>query len=168
MGVNGKDGVQKLSLVHMVFVFGNASRETSWLSPDFFGMMWLMVQEWSFGMMCGVEIILLRRLFFFSLEFYFISRSREASLEFTILADWELKSLALFMDMIYSMSMRGEGRDKICWKCAKSRGFEVRGYYCSFFPSNVIHSFGKWCGKWRSLLGWHSFHGLLLWVSFYW
>ena len=29
MGVNGRDGVQKLSLVHMVLVFGNASRETS-------------------------------------------------------------------------------------------------------------------------------------------
>ena len=36
MGVNGKNGVQKLSLVHMVLVFGNASRETSWLSPVFF------------------------------------------------------------------------------------------------------------------------------------
>ena len=29
MGVNGKNGVQKLSLVHTVLVFGNASRETS-------------------------------------------------------------------------------------------------------------------------------------------
>ena len=29
MGVNGRDGVQNLSLVHTVLVFGNASRETS-------------------------------------------------------------------------------------------------------------------------------------------
>ena len=29
MGVNGREGVQKLSLVHTVLVFGNASRETS-------------------------------------------------------------------------------------------------------------------------------------------
>ena len=36
MGVNGRDGVQNLSLVHTVLVFGNASRETSWLSPVFF------------------------------------------------------------------------------------------------------------------------------------
>lgn len=39
--------------------------------------------------------------------------------------DMELESLALFMDMIYSMPVRGVGFDKICWKLAKCGGFEV-------------------------------------------
>ena len=39
------------------------------------------------------------------------------------------------MDMIYSTSMWGDGCNKICWKPAKSKGFDVRGYYHSVSPS---------------------------------
>lgn len=51
--------------------------------------------------------------------------------------DWELESLASFMDMIYSREVRDNGSDKICWKPAKFRGFEVRGYYHSLSTSSV-------------------------------
>ena len=40
--------------------------------------------------------------------------------------------------MIYATSMRGDGCNKICWKPAKSKGFEVHGYYRSVSPSNVM------------------------------
>ena len=45
-------------------------------------------------------------------EFYCISRSREASLGCTILVNWELESLALFKDLIYSTSVQGDNCDK--------------------------------------------------------
>lgn len=86
-------------------------------------------------------------------EFYCIIRAREASVakimcfsngrpywdvQFSRLVhDWELESLALFVDMIYFREVWGKGCDKICWKPAKSRGIEVRGYYHSLFPSSV-------------------------------
>ena len=45
--------------------------------------------------------------------------------------NWELESLTLFMDLVYSTNVRGIGSNKVCWKPAMSRGFEVRGYYLS-------------------------------------
>ena len=53
-----------------------------------------------------------------------------AYLDWSKIGSWE--SLISFMVLIYSKSIKGEGMDRICWKPAKSRGFEVRGYY--FFP----------------------------------
>ena len=53
----------------------------------------------------------------------------EASLGYTVLScsmhDWELESLALFVEMIYTKSVRGDGCDKVCCKPAVSRDFEV-------------------------------------------
>ena len=39
--------------------------------------------------------------------------------------DWELESLALFVEMIYTKSVRGDGCDKVRWKSAVSRDFKV-------------------------------------------
>ena len=39
--------------------------------------------------------------------------------------DWELESLALFVEMIYTKSVRGDGCDKVRWKPAVSRDFKV-------------------------------------------
>ena len=47
--------------------------------------------------------------------------------------DWEQESFDLFMDMVYSSTVRGFGPDKVCWKPARSRCFEVRGFYLFFF-----------------------------------
>ena len=57
---------------------------------------------------------------------------------FCPMQDWELESLAFFMDIIYSTFVQGNGLDQICWKPTKTRGFEVRGYYHSQSPSNTI------------------------------
>ena len=114
-------------------------------------------------------------------ESYCIIRSREASVAEVIclangrlhwdiqfsrsMHDWELESLALFVEMIYTKSVRGDGCDKVCWKPAVSRDFEV---CITLYPHwESCHSLGKWCGKPRSLLAWHSFLGLLRWARYY-
>ena len=38
------------------------------------------------------------------------------------------------MDLIYSTSVKGEDLDNLCWRPAKSRGFEVCSYYHSLTP----------------------------------
>ena len=45
--------------------------------------------------------------------------------------DRESKSLSVFWDFIYGVSLRGigNGKDKMCWTPTKSRGFEVSSYY---------------------------------------
>ena len=47
---------------------------------------------------------------------------------------------AYFLDVIYGVSLRGIGEDKICWMLAKSRGFEVSRYYQALMGI-FIHSF---------------------------
>ena len=41
------------------------------------------------------------------------------------------------MDIVYSSKVQRVGPDKVCWKPAGSRGFEVRGFHLSFFPFEV-------------------------------
>ena len=52
-------------------------------------------------------------------EFYCISWSREASLGCTVLINWELESLALFMDLIYSTFVQGDDCDKSVGSCLR-------------------------------------------------
>ena len=42
--------------------------------------------------------------------------------------DLESKSFDLFWVMFYSTNVRGVGDDKLCWKPAMRRGFEVQGF----------------------------------------
>lgn len=60
--------------------------------------------------------------------------------------DWELESLVDFMDLIHSRFVRGEGIDKLCWRPARSRGFEVRGY--SFTLSSFNATLFPWKLVW--------------------
>ena len=48
--------------------------------------------------------------------------------------DWEEEAFDRFMGLVYSSTVRGFGPDKICWKPARNKGFEVRDYYNSFYP----------------------------------
>ena len=66
--------------------------------------------------------------------------------------DLESKSFDLFWVMFYSTNVRGVGDDKLCWKLAMRRGFEVRGFYHSLSPSPVIDFLEKWCGNPRLLI----------------
>ena len=43
--------------------------------------------------------------------------------------DRELVSLSVFWDIIYGVSLRGIGEDKMHWTLAKSKGFKVSSYY---------------------------------------
>ena len=51
------------------------------------------------------------------------------------------------MDIFYSSKVWGVGLDKVCWKLAKSGGFEVRSFYLSFYPPTL--SF-PWRLVWQS------------------
>ena len=39
--------------------------------------------------------------------------------------DWVLGALVLFLDVLYSMDVRGVGANKVCQKLTMRRGFEV-------------------------------------------
>ena len=62
--------------------------------------------------------------------------------------DWEQEFFDLFMDMVYSLMVQGLGPDWVCWKPARSRGFEARGFYLSFYPPTIL-SF-PWKMIWKS------------------
>ena len=40
--------------------------------------------------------------------------------------------------LVYASIVRGFGPDKVCWKPARNRGFQVRGYYSSFYPPTLV------------------------------
>ena len=62
--------------------------------------------------------------------------------------NWEEEAFDWFMGLVYSSIGRGFGLDKVCWKPTRNRGFEVRGYYSSFYPPNLV-SF-PWRMIWQS------------------
>lgn len=62
--------------------------------------------------------------------------------------DTTCEPLLTFLDLIYSISMRGSREDKLYWKPAKGRGFKVGGYHCSLMPT-IVMSF-PWKIIWRS------------------
>ena len=74
------------------------------------------------------------------------------------------------MDMVYSFTIRGLGPNKVCWKLATSRGFEVIGFYLSFYPPTLL-SF-PWRMIWQSkvsqrvaFFSWTSFLGKILTID---
>ena len=62
--------------------------------------------------------------------------------------DWEEEAFDRFMGLVYSSTMQGFGLDKVCWKPARNRGFEVKGYCSSFYPRTLV-SF-PWRMIWQS------------------
>ena len=55
--------------------------------------------------------------------------------------DWEFESLS-------NCKVGEKGEDRLCWKPAKSRGFEVGGYYNSLVSTTTI--FFPWKIPWKS------------------
>ena len=108
-----------------------------------------------------MEIVLFKRAF---LELYCMSRTND-SLVAEVMCwssgriHWDAKfrcppqdcgqeSFDLFMDIVYSSTVQELGLDKVCWKLVRSRGFEVRGFYLSFYPPTLL-SF-PWRMTWQS------------------
>lgn len=74
-----------------------------------------------------------------------------------LVQEWGLESLTAFMDLMYSRSEKGDGLDKLCWRPAKSRGFDV----CSCYHS--LSSPWNMSFPWK--LGWRS--KIPPWVAFF-
>ena len=73
-----------------------------------------------------------------------------------LVQEWGLESSIAFMDLIYSRSVKGDGLDKLCWRPAKSRGFEVCSYYHSLSsPRNI--SFPWKVGRRSKIPPWVAF-----------
>ena len=46
----------------------------------------------------------------------------------------ELESFSMFFDLVYAAKVAGQGEDKLCWKLANPKRFEVRLYYRALVP----------------------------------
>ena len=57
---------------------------------------------------------------------------------------WELEALTGFMDTIYGALVKGFGKDKMCWKSDRKKGFMVKDYY------NLLGS-NDYCFSWKSI-----------------
>uniref|UniRef100_A0A2N9EYR9 Reverse transcriptase domain-containing protein n=1 Tax=Fagus sylvatica TaxID=28930 RepID=A0A2N9EYR9_FAGSY len=81
--------------------------------------------------------------------------------------DWELDSLSSFMELIYSIPLKGEGVDKLGWRHNPNKGFLGQGVL-SLFEYGVLLTLspGKVFGRLRSRQGWRSFLGQQLWENF--
>ena len=87
--------------------------------------------------------------------------------------DWESESFDRFWVVLYSTNVQGVGDDKLCWKPAMRRGFEVRGFYHSLSHSSVIDF--TWKMVWQSkvpprvaIFSWIAALGKILTMDNFW
>ena len=64
------------------------------------------------------------------------------------LHDWELESMSKFLDLLYSVSSKGQGNDQMWWQPSGSSIFQVRSYYQVL--SNTAGVMFPWKCIWRS------------------
>ncbi len=62
--------------------------------------------------------------------------------------DWEMKSVSKFLDLLYSAPSMGQGEDKICWKQAGSKVFQVRSFYSVLSVKDSVRF--PWKCIWKS------------------
>jgi hypothetical protein len=68
---------------------------------------------------------------------------------FTRLAqDWELESISSFFDLLYSAKIIVSEKDKMCWKPARSKGFQVKSFYTQLTFSG--HGSFPWKSIWKA------------------
>ena len=63
--------------------------------------------------------------------------------------DWEQEAFDRFMGLVYSSTLWEFGPDKVCWKLAKSKSFEVRGFYRSFYPPTLVSFLWRMIRQWK-------------------
>ena len=125
----------------MGWVYGKLSVVVGLLFLATFSFKLEMGLKWNFGMMSGMGIILwvcvfqiysesvmIRRLMWliscsFLTGFFFGTSN---SCEKFMIGN---QILSVFWNVIYGVSLRGIGDDKMCWTLVKSKGFEVSSYY---------------------------------------
>ena len=97
-------------------------------------------------------------------ELFVLSRDREASVDDIMsfpngilhwdlrfsknVHDWELESLSSFMELIYSLPLKGEGDDKLGWRSNLNKGFSVKEYYRCLHMASFDHF--PWKSIWRT------------------
>ena len=158
----------------MALAYGNSLEVVGWFFQNSCYMMWAMKLEWNFGSMWWCGDCTLKEAF---PEFYCISKARESSIAEVMcffvgrihwdaqfcrpVHDWELESLAFFMDIVNPLFAWGIVPNKVCWKPAKNRGFEVWGYYHSLSPYHRIFSMKNDVAIESFSKDFFFFHGLL-------
>jgi hypothetical protein len=89
-------------------------------------------------------------------EFYRITRDKEAyvanhlrvwndvvhwEMDFIqLFYDRELESVPNFLDLLYSISTKGQGANQSCWKPSGSKIFQVRSFYYALSPTDSVFS----------------------------
>ena len=66
-----------------------------------------------------------------------------------LVQDWELESVADFMDVIYSVIPTQEAIDTICWKLTSQKVFSVNSYYKHL--SLPAYRYYPWKNVWKTL-----------------
>ena len=95
------------------------------------------------------------------LEFFRIARTKDAcvadnfqrlgasihwEVTFSRLAqDWEVESFLSFLELLYAVTITGNGEDKVCWQPSKSHIFQVSSYYA------ILTCKGEGCFPWQSI-----------------
>jgi hypothetical protein len=61
--------------------------------------------------------------------------------------DWEVEVVSRFFEMLYTLKIRSEGEDKMCWIPARKKSFQVKSYYKVL--SSPIQSSFPWKSIWK-------------------
>jgi hypothetical protein len=62
--------------------------------------------------------------------------------------DWELESVNLLLELLYSSSAKGFGEDRMCWRGGSKGGFQVKAYYSALLSQSGLH--WPWKSIWKS------------------
>jgi hypothetical protein len=61
--------------------------------------------------------------------------------------DWEVEGFSRFFEMLYTLKVRSEGEDKMCWIPARKKSFQVKSYYKVLY--SPIRSSFPWKSIWK-------------------
>ena len=97
---------------------------------------------------CGAEPLMVS-----FLELYQITQDKAAFVANHLrvqngVVHWEMESVSKFLDLLYSAPSMGQGEEKICWKQAGSKVFQVRSFYSVLSMKDSVQF--PWKCIWKS------------------